>query len=397
MTILHRFLQTAAAICTLTIVLSGCGNSATKAFEKDMEEFRSEIGNVGMGVAVVKDGHIVYTHSFGEADTQSGDPIKENTLFRIASISKSFSATSIMQLVEKGKVSLDTDASVLAGFPIRNPEYPNTVITLEMLMSHTSSINDSEGYFSFDGIDPSKNLDWAKCYNDYEPGTGYEYCNLNYNLIGSFIEKLSGERFDQYVVHNVLEPLGLYGGYCVDSLDTSLFAKLYSNDPDNGSVNGEMVESVEAYAPRSERIRNYTPGVDTPVFSPTGGMKISAPDLARYMIMHMNHGLGENGKRIISEESSINMQTPRSSDENYGLALWIDEGGYIPGVTLTGHTGGAYGLRSAMFFDPEKKYGFVMISNGTSDSASHGEKAVIDGTLRRMYKHFIGNIPQTNQ
>jgi CubicO group peptidase (beta-lactamase class C family) len=103
----------------------------------------------------------------------------------------------------------------------------------------------------------------------------------------------------------------------------------------------------------------------------------------------MNYGIGENGVRLISEESSRSMQTPRSSDENYGLALWVDEGGYIPGVTLTGHTGGAYGLRSAMFFDPQKKYGFVMISNGASDSASEGDGAVIDGSLRIMYKHFI--------
>ena len=379
-------MMTAAALCCSILP---CCSSTEKDFEKEMEAFRDSIGNIGMGVAVVKDGKIIYTHSFGLADIENGTPVKENTLFRIASISKSFSATSIMQLIEQGKLSLDTDVSTLAGFPIRNPKYPDTVITLEMLMSHTSSINDSQGYFSYDGINPETNPDWGKCYNDYEPGKGYEYCNLNYNLIGAFIEKLSGERFDQYVVHHVLEPLGLFGGYCVDSLDTSRFAKLYSNDPDNGSVNGEMVESKDAYAPRSERIRNYRTGLDTPVFSPTGGMKISAPDLARYMIMHMNYGVGENGQKIISEASSKSMQTPRSADENYGLALWVDEGGYIPGITLTGHTGGAYGLRSAMFFDPQKKYGFVMISNGTSNSASSGDYAVIDGSLRRMYKYFI--------
>ncbi len=388
MTIIKKYTALFSALSTILVSIAGC-TSTEKAFEKEMEEFRQRIGNVGMGVGVVKDGRLIYTHSFGLADVENGIPVKDNTLFRIASISKSFSATSVMQLVEKGKLSLSMDVSDLAGFPIRNPKFPDTVITLEMLMSHTSSINDSQGYFSFDGINPDLNPDWERCYNDYEPGKGYEYCNLNYNLIGSFIEKISGERFDQYVVHHVLEPLGLYGGYCVDSLDTSLFAKLYSNDPDNGSVNGEMVESKEAYAPRSERIRAYRTGTDTPVFSPTGGMKISAPDLTKYMIMHMNYGIGENGVRLISEESSRSMQTPRSSDENYGLALWVDEGGYIPGVTLTGHTGGAYGLRSAMFFDPQKKYGFVMISNGASDSASEGDGAVIDGSLRIMYKHFI--------
>ncbi len=88
-----------------------------------------------------------------------------------------------------------------------------------MVLSHRSGINDSQGYFTLDAINPAKNPDWAKCYNDYEPGKGYRYCNLNYNMVGTIIEKISGERFDQYVKHHILDPLGLYGGYCVDSLD----------------------------------------------------------------------------------------------------------------------------------------------------------------------------------
>ena len=66
-------------------------------------------------------------------------------------------------------------------------------------MSHTSSIKDSEGYFNLDVINPDKNVNWAKCYNNYAPGKGYMYCNLNFNMVGTIIEKLSGERFDQYV------------------------------------------------------------------------------------------------------------------------------------------------------------------------------------------------------
>jgi len=363
-------------------------NSKEKAFEKEMDAFRDRAENVGLAVAVVKDNKIIYTHGFGVTDLQTQAPVTDNTLFRIASISKSFSAASMLQLIEAGKVSLDADVSTLAGFPIRNPKYPDTVITLEMLLSHTSSINDSQGYFNFDGINPETNPDWALCYNSYEPGKGYEYCNLNFNLVGSFIEKLSGERFDQYVVHHILDPLGLYGGYCVDSLDTSRFAKLYSSDPGNGSVNGELVECTEAYEPRSERIRNYKTGYDTPVFSPTGGMKISAPDLARWMMVHMNYGTSPEGVRIISEESSRQMQTPRSTDENYGLALWVDEGTYVPGVRLVGHTGGAYGLRSAMFFDPERKCGMVMISNGCGQYLDEDD-GVIENALRIMYRHFL--------
>lgn len=364
-------------------LLLSCTQNPYSDFEQEIDTFREEIENVGLAVVVVRDRQIVYSHSFGLSDIENRTPLTEDNLFRIASISKSFSATSIFQLIEKGLVTLDTDASELAGFLIRNPHYPDVPITLEMLMSHTSSINDSQGYFDFNGINPEVNPDWALCYNDYKPGEGYEYCNLNYNLVGSFIEKLSGERFDQYVVHHVLDPLGIYGGYCVDSLDTKRFAKLYE-------WSGEgFVEETEAYEPRREKLATYVRGVDTPVFSPTGGMKITANDLARYMMMHMGYGTSPDGVTLISEEDSHDMQTPRSDDENYGLALWKTDV-YSPGTVLTGHTGGAYGLRSAMFFNPEEGYGFVVISNGSRTTWTDGETNVLTGSGRIICKHFFG-------
>ena len=353
-------------------------------FEKEIEAYRTSVRNPALAVAVVKDNQIVYSAGFGSASLVESIPVDpERSLFRIASISKSFSATSVMQLIEKGKLRLDMDVSELAGFPVRNPRFPDTPITLEMLLSHTSSLNDSEGYFTFDSVNPASNPDWANCYNDYEPGTGYEYCNLNFNLIGSFIEKVSGERFDQYVVHHVLEPLGLYGGYCVDSLDASRFVKLYAYNPEKDV----MEESVEAYAPRSERIAHYRFGYDTPVFSPTGGMKISACDLARYMMMHMGYGTSPAGVKIISEESSRSMQTPRSEEEHYGLALRVNDE-MIPGVTLVGHTGGAYGLRSAMFFAADRSFGLVMISSGSDQEDDDVPSKVIPTVLNLMYKFF---------
>lgn len=373
-----------SAILAAGLIVAGCGNtpSKTEAFENDIEALREAVGNVGMSVAVVKDNKIIYTHSFGVADMETGAPETDETLYRIASISKSFTSTSMMQMIEQGKVTLDTDASVLAGFPIRNPKYPDTVITLEMMLSHTSSINDSQGYFTFDQINPSKNPDYAKCYNDYEPGKGYEYCNLNFNLIGSFLERLSGERFDQYVVKNVLRPLGLYGGYCVDSLDVSRFSQLYEWDGQNWE------REDEAYERRSERIANYIPCEQTAVFSPTGGMKISAPDLAKYMIMHMNYGTTPDGVKIIPENLSKDMQVPRSDDEHYGLALWV-EPTYIEGLSLVGHTGGAYGMRSAMFFNPAEKYGFVIISSGAKIEGDTRYDNILRGSVNLMYEHFI--------
>ncbi len=358
-----------------------CTMTPEMAFVKDIQAYREEVGNVGLAVAVVKDGKITFHGEFGVKNLETQEPITENTLFRIASISKSFSATSILQLKEKGLVSLDTDVSDLAGFRIRNPKYPDTMITLAMLLSHTSSLNDSEGYFTLDVVNPATNPNWANCYNDYAPGEGYEYCNLNFNLVGTFIEKLSGERFDQYVVNHILKPLNLYGGYCVDSLDTSRFASLYNYE------DGQFVEEKEAYEPRSERIANYRFGYDTPVFSPTGGMKISACDLARYMMMHMGWGTAPDGTQIIEEADSRAMQTEYSEPEHYGFALCRDSD-RIPGVDLWGHTGSAYGLRSAMFWAPDRSFGLVCISSGTYEEYDSESSQVLSETLKRLYRHF---------
>lgn len=341
----------------------------------------------GLSVAVVKNNKIIYTHSFGSKDIETNTPLTDDCIFRIASISKSFSATSIMQLAEAKKLSLEDDISKLVGFKIRNPKFPETVITLRMVMSHRSSINDKQGYFTLDAINPDKNKDWAKCYNEYEPGTGYQYCNLNYNMVGTIIEKISGERFDQYVKHHILDPLKLYGGYCVDSLDKSRFATIYEY---NDSLK-KFIASPAAYAPRREEIKNYIMGYSTPIFSPTGGMKISAADLAAYMIMHMKQGRYK-GKKIISKESAKQMQTKLSDQEGYGLAIMTTDK-LIPGKTLKGHTGSAYGLYSAMFFHPGEKFGIVVISNGCHPSYTDGFNAVIKKTVTCLYDHFISSAP----
>ena len=337
---------------------------------------------VGLSVAVVKKGKLVYNRSFGLKSIEDNQPMTNDCIFRIASISKSFSATSIMQLVEAGKVSLDTDVSDILGFKVRNPRYPDVVITLKLMMSHLSSINDSQGYFSFDAINPAKNPDWAKCYNAYEPGKGYQYCNLNYNMLGAVIEKVSGERFDRYVKKKVLDPLGLYGGYYVEELDKSKFATLYAYD----SASVKFIPSPSAYQQRADVIAAYKMGESTPVFSPTGGMKISAKDLARYMTMHMQYG--KDGKRIISKKSSRERQTPLSSDEGYGLALETTEN-MVSGLKLTGHTGVAYGLYSAMFFDPKEKFGIVVITNGCDPRYDNGYNAFIRKMVNYLYDEKI--------
>lgn len=350
--------------------------------EAEINTIMKELDVVGLSVAVVKNNEIVYTHAFGQKNLEKNIPLQETDLFRIASISKSFCATSIMQLAEAGKLSLDDDFSDLVGFKVRNPKYPETVITLKMVMSHTSSINDSQGYFNLDAINPAKGANWEKCYSDYAPGQGYRYCNLNYNMIGAVIEKFSYERFDSYIKRHILDPLGLYGGYNVDALDSTRFSTLYEYNKSAGKFT-----AAAAYASRKDGFKDYVLGYSTPRFSPTGGMKISAPDLARYMTMHINYGKYKK-TRLISKKSSKLMQTKVSDDEAYGLALWTADK-LIEGKVLKGHTGSAYGLYSAMFFHPKEKFGIVVITNGCDPGYTDGINTVLRRTINSLYAHLI--------
>lgn len=352
---------------------------ADSALAKIMQQYPV----MGLSVAVVKNNQVVYAQSVGWKDSLVQTRLSNTDIFRIASISKSFSATAIMQLIEKGLLTLDSDISDLIGFTVRNPNFPDRPITLKMVLSHRSSINDSQGYFSLDVINPSKNPNWAKSYNNYAPDSGYMYCNLNYNMTGAIIEKRSGERFDHYIQKHILDPLGLYGGYNVDDLDQTKFASIYEYNRDSL----KFFHSPNAYASRRADIANYTIGYSAPIFSPTGGMKISATDLAKYMIMHSQLGK-YNGQRIIRRKSAKLMQTMVSVKEQYGLAL-SKTTQLIDGELLIGHTGSAYGLYSAMFFEPKKQFGFVVISNGCDIGYAKGFNVVIRQTINQLYDAFI--------
>ena len=370
-------------ISCMILLLTGTVTAQPEKAEAGIDSIMKELNVAGLSVAVVKNHKIIYTHSFGYQNKEENKPLSDEGLFRIASISKSFSATSIMQLVEQHRISLDDDVSNLIGFRVRHPNFPDRVITLRMLLSHRSSLNDSQGYFNLDVLDPSTNPDWAKCYNNYGPGERYQYCNLNFNMAGTIIERISGERFDQYVKHHVLDPLKIYGGYCVDSLDKSRFVTIYEYKADSNI----FVASPGAYAPRSEEIKNYRLGRTTPIFSPTGGMKITATGLATYMIMHSRLGKYKGG-RIISKRSAREMQAPLSVEEGYGMAITnVDK--LIPGIKMRGHTGGAYGLNSAMFWNPKKKYGFVVISSGSKSIYKDGFPTILRSTVQCLYNAFI--------
>lgn len=369
----------------LTLLLAFlCLKGSAQSISEGVKEIADKYKAVGVAYVVVKKGKIAEKGAIGYHNLEEKTPLEvDYSVFRIASISKSFTATALMQLVEKKKISLDDDFGTLLGFPIKNPNFPDKVITLRMVLSHTSSINDVNGYFDLDVINPEKNKDWAKSYNSYEPGTAYQYCNLNFNMAGAVLEKLTGVRFDQYIKQQILDPLKLYGGYNVGLLDQKRLTPLYAYSTKKNSF--EVQPS--AYNPRTAEINNYTLGYTTPIFSPTGGMKMSANDLAKYMMMHMNYG--KSGKtRIIKKKSAQEMQTKLSEKEGYGLAL-TETTKFIPNRRMVGHTGSAYGLYSSMFFDPKEKFGIVVITNGCVAESKNGFIALSQEISNYLYEKVI--------
>lgn len=380
------------AVCLALLIGSLSACNTTPTLEEQAEQKLSEVlanhNAVGLSVAVVKDNNIIYAGTVGFKNMEDSVMLGVNDLFRIASISKSFTATAIMQLHEAGKFSLDDDVSIALGIPLKNPKYPDTPITYRMLLSHTSSLSDNNGYFTLDVIDPTKNENYANAYNDYIPGSKYEYCNLGFNTLGALVEIHSGERFDQYIKNHIIDPLKLNAGFNVNMLDANLFARIYEYE------DGVYTWAPEAYAPRAEQIENdYVLGRTTPVFSPTGGMKIAPKDLARHMLVQINGGTYD-GVEILKPESVKAMQTPyqyegQNLEDDYGFALKVNDK-LIAGEMLVGHTGSAYGLYSAMFFSPEKKFGIIMMTNGSIvKRGENGFLTIQSDAINVLYDIFI--------
>ena len=357
-------------------------------FDERVRSIMQDYDCYGVSLVLVKDNRISFSKTYGYnpdySDSTLRKPIRNDDISWIASISKTFITTAIMQLQERGLLSVDDDVNKYLEFPVRNPNYPDKPITIRMLMYHTSSLNGKKDCWNFDQLQPQLNKNYKSYYMDYAPGDDFSYCNLGYNLLAAIIEKVSGKRFDEYLDANIMKPLNLYGGYDITKLDSTRFIRTMRY-----SQKSKKFRKVKVtYKYNKERVDNYVLGYSVPCFWPPGGMKISATDLARFMLMHMNYGQYGDGARIISEDSERKMREyiPYGLHK-YGMAL-AHYTNIIWGVELVGMTGGSRGIHSVMFFHPEKKYGFVVICNGCTSKSMNGIQMNRE-IVRAMYDCFI--------
>jgi len=350
---------------------------------------------------------------YGKADNERNIDVSCRTAFRVASISKMVTAVAIMQLVENKRLNLDTDIGQLLGYDIIHPKYSGTPITCRMLLSHTSSLLDGDGYDHFlqatvgeDTVPHLRTLltSSGKFYSsalfgDKIPGTFFTYANINYVVLGTIVEKISGLRFDRYCTKNILLPLGLQASFNVcDLKDINQLAVLYRKADGKWMPQADSFRGVQ---PVYANVKRYVPGTNAARFAPQGGLRCTATDLARLMMFIMQ---GHPHKKILSSQSLSAMRTAQwkydgSNGDDYnglfrcwGLGLHIITG--TPGkdiifsetAIMFGHSGDAYGLISDAYVDPVRKAGFVFITNGTGRGYSTSDRSAFFTIEKQIFE-----------
>ena len=357
---------------------------------------------VGLGVIAFKDGKEIYSYFGGRRHIAPDKPMTRQTLLRVASPSKIFVALSIMQLVEQGRINLSDDVSDWLGFELRNPNFPDTPITIEMLACHTSALRDGKFYmmppqyslkefFTADGVA----YEDGAHFSTEEPGKYFHYCNLNYGILGTIIERVTGERFDFYQQNHILKQLGIGGGYVVGNFSDEEFKNLgtlylkNSAQMDDYKVQPrrDIISLPNFYSEISLDcdLRDYRIGTNATIFAPQGGLRISFEDLSKCLQVLMNRG-EYNGRQIICAESfnamisshwrfdatNPNGNTYGGVMENYGLGTYKIFGASRARlckdfeIDLIGHSGEAFGMISGLYFVPNTRDGVIFMINGTA-------------------------------
>ena len=335
-------------------------------FKSNYKKFIAKYNMVGSNVLVCdKDGNYEACTT-GFASLEKQEKTKKNSIYRIASISKVVVAIGLLKLKDKGLVDIDADISKYLGFIVRNPYFPTVKITLRMIMSQSSSINDNvydRANATDDYIKLQDILENNESFNQTEPGKEFDYSNLGCGILACVIEKITNKYFTEYIKEEVLLPLSIHSGFRLEDLkypERLVSHYLYNPETTGFTLFRDYDKFKEVQCLRYPLGDNYR-GV-------AGGLYISSLDLYKIMQVLMNKGIYKD-IRILNEETVEEMERVnwegKCADPTYkkkGLQLIImDEFTISP---LYGHFGNAYGLRSFMLYNDQG--GMIFLCNGAN-------------------------------
>jgi len=399
-----RTLKILAYIISSLLVIQSCKNdlnqnhvSSSSHLQEEIDSLDSRLTNIseetlipGFAATIIQGNKKIYTKGFGYSDVANKHKFSPQTIHTLASVSKTFVGVAIMKLVEDEKLELDDPVNKYLPFNISSPHFPNTPITINHLVTHTSSLNDNfdegekrpsklversrynldempnemaEDIYYWDGSAlPLKkyiqqiftpNGKWyAKSnFSNFKPGEKYEYSNEGSNLAGLIVEIVSGMPFPEFTEKQIFQPLDMTNTYWEYTTLDSTVSKLYT--------------LYEKESPN--RVFEFPRAIDSG--QPCGDLKSNADDLSKYLIEMMN-GFAGKGKILNSEsyqtlfnpqlkrESSTNDDASALNDENDVGVFWAIS---KPGYRL--HKGGSIGVYSILYFNPKNSIGVISYCN----------------------------------
>lgn len=328
----------------------------------------------GATISVVKDGKLLFAKGYGYSDVASKKPVSpETTLFRPGSVSKLFTWTAVMQLVEQGKLDLNKDVNEYLDFKI--PEAFGQPITLKHILTHTPGFEEQiKDLFTYNPQSPDLGQ-YVKTHipaRVYPPGKVPAYSNYATSLAGYIVERVSGQPFNDYVAEHIFKPLGMTHSTFVQPLPAEL-APHMSSGYRTASGEAEKFEMITAF--------------------PAGSLSSSATDMAKFMIAHLQDGqLGE--ARILKPETAKLMHSRLNElhpDIN-GMAHGFYEE-FWNGQRIIGHGGDTIFFHSDLHLMLDHGIGFYISTNSGGKNKSSTREVIWHGFLGRYFPYSVPDKP----
>lgn len=344
------------------------------AFDHKISVLMKIAGLPSLTACIIKNNQMIWSKGYGYYDRSEQKPATTDTVYVLASVTKTIVGTALMQLYEQGLFDLDDDVNNFLPFDLRNPNFPDDPITFRMLLSHTSSLNPNDQlqyyWFNFSGDPPfsffpepylrefllpgGRYYDPSVWSSEYRPGEYAMYANVGFDIISYLVEIISGEPFLEYCETHIFSPLNMkHTGFNFSRFDINQVAIPYLRYKGTYYTINELesifgLELPELYY----RMRFY----------PAGGLYSTVLDLSHFLIAHMNDGV-YNGTRILKKETVDLMHAIQPGNQiGYGLA-WMHQS--IGG--LSGHAGDLFGGDTWMLYSEEKDIGVIYLANGNAE------------------------------